>query len=173
MGSLLFAFGSAAGAALAWLVSRIQPRPSTGLALNGIASVLLGALMSASGISNAAVTDAGLGLLSTAAPLTLCMTRLCAAAGPAGIAAVVRHLAAMLALALASGISCATLGFVAVESVREMSVKQDQVQPVGYPTTMSSNTSHRRMRSSVAAYDVAAVPSFPWARWACLSLPQF
>lgn len=75
MGSLFFAFGSAVGAAVAWLIVRGHPHPSTGFALNGIACGLLGALLSATrGTSTPAIVEAGFGFLTTAAPLTLCMT---------------------------------------------------------------------------------------------------
>lgn len=134
MGSLFFAFGSAVGAALSWFfVGRVEPSRSTAFALNGIACGMLGALVSASRGTNVPAVEAGLGLFGAAAPLALCMTGLRAVASRAAISSVVRHLAASLALALVSGISCATVGFVLVESVREISAKENIGKPVGYP----------------------------------------
>jgi len=137
MGSLSFAFGSAVGAALAWFVCRGEPSRSAVFALNGIACGLLGVLMSAGGGKTAPAIEAGLGLLGTAAPLTLCMTPLRAVASRAGISSVVRHLAVTLALALVSGISCATLGFVSVECVRYIFGKENNVGKPVDPIMMS------------------------------------
>jgi hypothetical protein len=137
MGSLFFDFGSAVGAALAWFVGRRERARSTVATLNGVACGLLGILTSASGGTMAPATEAGLGLLGTAAPLTLCMTPLSPVATSAGISSAVRHLAATLALALVYGISCATLGFVSVESVRHISGKENGGKPVDYPIMMS------------------------------------
>jgi hypothetical protein len=125
LGSLFFAIGSAVGAALAWFVGRLEPSRSTGFALNGITCGLLGALTSASGDTNPPANEAWLGLLGTAAPLTSCMPPLRAVASSAGISSVARYLAVTLALALVSGISCATLGFVLVESARHISDKEN------------------------------------------------
>jgi hypothetical protein len=73
MGLLFFAFGSGVGAALAWFVGRREPSRSTVFAFNGIACGLLGVLASASKGTTTPAIEAGLGLLGTAAPLTLCM----------------------------------------------------------------------------------------------------
>jgi hypothetical protein len=132
MGPLFFTLGSAVGAALAWFVGRRERNRSTIVALNGITCGLLGVLTSASGGTTAPAIEAGLGLLGTAAPLTLCMTPLRAVATRTGILSAVRHLAPTLALALVCGISCATLGFVSVESVHYTSGK---VQPSHPPSS--------------------------------------
>ena len=143
MGSLFFAFGSTVGAAVAWLVVRSHPRWSTGFALNGIACGLLGALLSATRDTNApAIVEAGFGLLTTAAPLTLCMTGARVLGDDAGIFSTGRHLAATLALALVSGVSCATVGFMSVEGVRQISVKESSVKPLGSPNMMSLRLFH-------------------------------
>lgn len=143
MGSLFFALGSAVGAAVAWLVVRGQPHWSTGFALNGIACGLFGALMSATRDTNVPdIIEAGFGLLSTAAPLTLCMTGSRVVGGRARISAAGRQLAATLALALVSGVSCATVGFVSVEGVRQISIKESTVKPVGYPIMLSVRPFH-------------------------------
>lgn len=143
MGSLLFAFGSAVGAAVAWLVVRGHPHWSTGFALNGIACGLLGALLSATRDTNVpAIIEAGFGLLTTAAPLTLCMSGSRAPAGHAGAFSAGRNLAATLALALVSGVSCATVGFMLVESVRQISVKESTVKPSGDPIILSLRPFH-------------------------------
>jgi hypothetical protein len=148
MGSLFFVFGSAVGAAVAWFAGRRECSRSTVAALNGVAGGLLGILTSASGGTMAPATAAGLGLLGTAAPLTLCVTPLGPVATSAGISSAVRRLAATLALALVCGISCATLGFVSVESVHQMSDKEDGSKPVGYPIMMSLTPS----RAPTAAF---------------------
>ena len=142
MGALFFAFGSAVGAALAWFVGHREPSRSTIIALNGIACGLLGVLTSVSWGTTAPAVEAGLGLFGTAAPLTSCMTPMRAVASRARIASAVRHLAATLALALLSGISCATLGFVSVESVRHISGEQNIGKPVDYLIMMSLKPSH-------------------------------
>ena len=148
MGLLFFAFGSGVGAALAWFVGRREPSRSTVLAFNGIACGLLGVLASASKGTTTPAIEAGLGLLSTAAPLTLCMRPFRAVASRAGIACAVRHLAATLALALVYGITCATLGFVSVVSVRHVfgvryiSDKENVGKRVDYSIMMSLNPSH-------------------------------
>lgn len=56
----------------------------------------------------ASAIEAGLGLLGTAALVTLCMTPLSAVASRAAIPFAVRHLAATLVLALVYGIGCVT-----------------------------------------------------------------
>jgi hypothetical protein len=126
MGSLFFVCGSAAGAALAWLVGRRDRSRSTVAALNGVSCGLLGMVMSISGGTTAPVTEAGLGLLGAAAPLTLCMTLMSPVATSAGVFSAVRHLTATLALALVCGIGCATVGFVLVPGVRHISRKDDE-----------------------------------------------
>lgn len=135
MASLFFALGSTVGAALAWFVGHRQSSRSTVVAVNGIASALLGVLTSASTGMTPSAVEAGFGLLGTVAPLTLCMTP-SRVVGAAGIASAVRHLAATLALALVCGISCATLGFVTEESVRHFSDQENLGKPVGYPIVM-------------------------------------
>jgi hypothetical protein len=146
MESLFFAFGSALGAALAWLVGRREPSRSTVVAVNGIAGGLLGALTLLGGRSTSLAIEAGLGLFGTVAPLTLCMTPLRAVESRTGVASVVRHFAATLALALVCGISCAILGFVSVASVhhmlRHISGNQHLGQPAVYPIMMSLKPFH-------------------------------
>jgi hypothetical protein len=137
LGSLLFALGSALGAALAWLAGLGRPSRSTGFALNGIACGLLGALTWASRGTNSPAIQVGFGLLTTAAPLTLCVTQLRAVPTLGGMSSVVRRFAATLALALVSGISCATLGFVSVESVSEIRIKENEGKPIDNPIMTS------------------------------------
>lgn len=141
MGSMCFAFGAAVGAAIAWFVGCREPSQSARLAFNGIACGLLGLLLSAGTSMTAPAIEAGLGLFGTAAPLTLCMTPLRAVTSRAGIPSVVRNLAVTLAVALISGISCATLGFVSVESARLISVKGNVGESVD-PITMSLKLFH-------------------------------
>ncbi|OBI05569.1 hypothetical protein A5679_13375 [Mycobacterium scrofulaceum] len=128
MGSLLFAFGSALGAALAWLTGRREPSRSTIVALSGIASGLLGALTAASWRNTVPGIEIGLGLLGTAAPLTFCIAP--AAVSRARVTSVVRHFTATLAVALVCGITCATAGFVSVVSIRQLSRKEHPQQSV-------------------------------------------
>lgn len=137
MNPLLFASGSVAGAALAWFVDRGGVSRSALLALNGIACGMFGAVASASGGADTPAVEAGFGILGTAAPLTLCLTRSRAAAGRTGIPFAIRHFAAALALALVSGTGCATVGFVAVEGVRQISGKERRGIPVGCPFAVS------------------------------------
>ncbi|MGH3556125.1 hypothetical protein [Mycobacterium sp.] len=139
---MFFGFGSAVGAALAWLVGRNEPSRSTVVALNGTACGLLGVLTSASGHTTASAVEAGLGLLGTAAPLTLCMTPLRPIATCAAIPSAMRYLAATLALALVYGIGCATLGFVFMEGVRHISGKENSGKPMGYSIIMSRKPFH-------------------------------
>jgi hypothetical protein len=141
MGSLFFVLGSAVGAALAWFVGCRERSRSTIAALNGVAGGLLGILMSASWGTMTPATEAGLGLLGTAAPLTLCMTALSPVGRSGRISSAVRHLAARLALALVCGISCATLGFVSVESLRYVGVKENEGKAENYPIMMSPKPS--------------------------------
>lgn len=126
MGSVLFAFGSAIGAALAWFAGRRVPSRSTLVALSGMVCGLLGALTAASWRTAAPGIEVGLGLLGTAAPLTMCMAALPAGANRAGVPCAVRHFAATLALTLVCGIGCATVGFVSVVSIRQLSRKEHQ-----------------------------------------------
>ena len=133
MGPLLFAFGSALGAALAWFAGLDRRSRSTGFALNGIACGLLGALTWLSRGTNVAAAEFGYGLLGTAAPLTLCLTNLRAVAGLSEMSAVVRRFAGTLALAMVSGISCATLGFVSMEGASQISTKVNEGKSVDDP----------------------------------------
>jgi hypothetical protein len=135
--SLIFASGSAAGAALAWFVDRGEPSRSAVLALNAIACGLFGALAAAGMGRNVPAIAAGFGFFGTAAPLTLCLTR-----SGAGISKAIRHLAATLVLALVSGISCATIGFVSVHGVRQISRKENKDIPVGCPLTVPLDRAH-------------------------------
>jgi hypothetical protein len=138
MGSLCFVLGSAFGAVLAWFVSCRERSRSTVAAVNGVAGGLLGILMSASWDTMTPATEAGLGFLGTAAPLTLCMTPLGSAATSARISSAVRDFAARLALALICGVSCATLGFISVESLRYIGVKENEGEAAEeYPVMMS------------------------------------
>lgn len=142
MASLLFAFGSAIGAALAWFAGRREPSRPTLVGLSGVACGLLGALTAASWRTTAPGIEVGLGLLGTAAPLTICMAPLPAAATRAGITAAVRHFTATLALALVCGIGCATVGFVSVVSIRQLSRKEHLHRSAEPPAQMWLQRSH-------------------------------
>lgn len=148
MGLALFVFGSATGAALAWFVDHREPSRSTVVTFSGIACGLLGALTYASRFTTAPAIEAGFGLLGTAAPLTLCMTPLRAVSCRGEILPAVCRVAAMLALTLVYGISCATLGFVSVHSARHVfgmqhiSGKQNTGKPVDCVIMMSLKPSH-------------------------------
>jgi hypothetical protein len=133
VGLLFFVMGSAFGAVFAWFVSCREPSLSTVVVLNGVVGGLLGIVMSASWGTTTPATEAGLGLLSTAAPLTLCITPVGLAGTSGRITSAVRRLAARLGIALICGISCATLGFVSVESVRSIEIKENQVRAVNHP----------------------------------------
>jgi hypothetical protein len=133
VGPFLFAFGSALGAVVAWFVGRHEPDRATVFAFSGIVSGLLGALTTASWRSTAPAIEVGLGLLGTAAPLTLCLTRLPATASRGGAAAALRRFVATLALALVFGIACATIGFVSVVGVRHLSEKMNLGESAGSP----------------------------------------
>ena len=141
MGSLCFVVGSALGAGLAWFVGCRQRSRTTVAAFNGVAGGLLGMMMSATWDAMTPATEAGLGLLGTAAPLTLCMTPLSPAATGARISSMVRDLTARLALALIFGISCTTLGFISVESLRYVGVKENEGKAADYPIMMSPEPS--------------------------------
>lgn len=136
MGWLFVALGSAAGAVLGCLVMGRAPSWSAGFALNGIVCGLLGAL-GALGVPSqtggADAVDFARGLLGTAAPLTLCLVGIRAVESGDRSTLVARRFAATLAVALVSGTSCAALGFVAVESVRSISVQGNGGEPVGHP----------------------------------------
>jgi peptidoglycan/LPS O-acetylase OafA/YrhL len=123
MGTLLFVFGSAAGAVLAWFVGRREPSRATVAAINGVVGFLLGMVLSASYETATPATEAAIGLLGNAVPLTLCMGPLDPTASSSRICFAVGRMAGGLALALVCGLSCATLGFVAVEAVRYIGVK--------------------------------------------------
>lgn len=131
MGPLLFAFGSALGAVVAWLVGRHEPDRATVFAFNGIACGLLGALTTASWRSSAPAIEVGLGLLGTVAPLTLCMIGLPPVASRARVVPALRHFATTVALALVFGMACATIGFVSVVGVRHLSAKMNVGESVG------------------------------------------
>jgi hypothetical protein len=118
MGELFFVFGSVVGAALAWLVVRGDRSRSMAATLTGVSCGLLGALTSMSGDTMAPVTQAGFGLLSAAAPLTLCVTSVKPAATTAGIASAAGRYGVTLLLALLYGTACVTVGFVSVTAVR-------------------------------------------------------
>jgi hypothetical protein len=136
MGPLFFVCGSAAGAALAWLFSRRDRSRTTVAALNGVSCGLLGMVMSTSGGTAAPVTEAALGLLGAAAPLTLCMTLMSPVATSAGMFSAVRRLTATLALALVFGIGCATMGFVLVPGVWHIS-RKDEGRATDHPIMLS------------------------------------
>jgi hypothetical protein len=137
MGELFFVCGSVVGAALAWLVGRGDRSRSTAVTLTGVSCGLLGALTSLSGGTMAPMTQAGFGLLGAAAPLTLCMASLGTGGTSARIPSAVRGLAARLALALVCGISSATLGFVSVESLRYIGVKEYETRAEDNPIMMT------------------------------------
>lgn len=137
MGSLSFAFGSAMGAALAWLVVRREPSRSTVVTLNGVACGLLGLFTSACGGTTTPVARVEIAFLGTAAPLTLCMSPLRAIARRGAIPSMLRQFAITLAAALVSGVSCAILGFVTIEGVRQISAREQGVEPLGFPAVTS------------------------------------
>jgi hypothetical protein len=142
MGSLFYVFGSAVGAALTWLVKRRNPSGSVVLMLSGTACGLLGVVMSAVRDTAAPQIEAGLGLFGTAAPLTLCMAPVQGIAGRAAIPSVARRFAATLALALLCGTACSVFGFVAAQSVRHFSSKENLSPSVHHPISVSLNVSH-------------------------------
>ncbi len=137
MGSLVFVCGSAAGAALAWLIGRRDRSRSTIAALCGVSCGLLGMLISASGGTVAPATEAGMGFLGTVAPLTLCTATLNPVATSAEISSAVRYFTATLALALVYGIGCATLGFVSVQGLRHVSREDEEGKAADYPIMLS------------------------------------
>jgi len=129
MGEVFFVCGSVVGAVLAWLVGRGDRRRSTVGALTGASCGLLGALTAISGGTMAPMTQAGFGLLSAAAPFTLCVTP----GNPAaGTTSAVRRYSAALLLALVYGIGCATLGFVSVAGVWHLSHKSSVGESAGH-----------------------------------------
>jgi hypothetical protein len=140
VGALLVVLGSAAGAVIPWLVIREGTSAATGFALNGLVCGLLGALASASRGTSTPAIDVALGFLGTAAPLTLCLAGLPGVGSSTQISALVRRFAATFALALVSGTCCATVGFVLVESVRQISVKEDGGESLSYLLMTSSTT---------------------------------
>lgn len=117
---LLFGVGCAVGAVLAWFVGRREPSRPAVLALSGAACGLLGILTSARWDTRAPAIEFGLGLVGTAGPLTLCMLPWRTVVSRMEIASAGRDLAGALALALVWGISCATVGVVSVQSVRQV-----------------------------------------------------
>ena len=120
MDTLYFACGSAAGAALACLVDRRDRGRLVIAALSGVSCGLLGIVLAMSNNAAAPVTETCLGLLSTAAPLTLCVPSVRPAATNADLLLATRRFSATLLLALVYGIGCATVGFVSVPAARHM-----------------------------------------------------
>jgi hypothetical protein len=118
MGELFFVCGSVVGAALAWLIGRGDRSRSMAAALTGVSCGLLGVLTSIGGGTMAPMTQAGFGLLGTAAPLTLCVTAVNRASTTAGISAAVRRYSATLAVSLVYGICCAGIGFALAYGVK-------------------------------------------------------
>lgn len=123
MGVLYFACGSAAGAALAYLVDRCDRGRSVIAALCGLSCGLLGVVLAMSSEAATPVTETCLGLLGTVAPLTLCVPSVRPAATNADLLFATRRFAATLLLALVYGIGCATIGFVSVTAAGHMACK--------------------------------------------------
>ena len=132
MGELFFVCGSVVGAALAWLVGRIDRSRSMAAALAGVSCGLLGVLASMSGGTMAPMAQAGFGLLGAAAPLTLSVTSVDSAATTAGVSSAVRRYSATLVLALVYGIGCATVGFVSAAGVRHLSYSGNVSEPADH-----------------------------------------
>jgi hypothetical protein len=126
MGEMFFVCGSIVGAALVWLIGRGERRRSTAGALTGVSCGLLGVLTAMSGGTMTPMTQAGVGLLSAAAPLTLCVAPENAAA--VTFSAVGRYGAALV-LALAYGIGCATVGFALAYAVKYDGHKEFEGEP--------------------------------------------
>jgi hypothetical protein len=141
MGSLSFIFGSAVGAAGAWFLSRRALIPSTLVVFSGVVAGVLGMVILASWRSHTPASEFGLGLLSTVAPLTLCLTPMRLVATSEGIVSTVRAFTARLALALVCGISCAILGFVLLLSLRYVEVKENEGKAVSRLITNSPRPS--------------------------------
>lgn len=134
MPSLFFVLGSAAGAVIAWYVARGELSRGAVAAITGVVCCMLGITTSASHGTTGLVTEAGLGLLGAAAPLTLCTNRLNRSLDQSQVFAAVRRLVLTLAVALVYGISCATVGFVSSESVRLFfSASGTGEEPVDHP----------------------------------------
>jgi hypothetical protein len=134
--SISFVFGSAAGTAVAWFLTRGERSRLTVAVITGAVCGLLGIATSAIQGTAGLAAEAELGLLGAAAPLTLCMTPLNRRLADSEISSIVRHLAATLSVALVYGISCATVGFVSTESVRLfISAGGTEERPVDYPIT--------------------------------------
>ena len=123
---------------MAWFVGCREQNRSTAAAINGVAAGLLGLVLSASYEAVTPVTEAVVGLLGTAVPLTLCMSPSDPTAASVRISAAVRRLAGRLALTLVCGISCAALGFVSVEAMRYVGIKESEGKVPGKPIVTSS-----------------------------------
>src|SRR5947209_6862531 len=137
MGALFFVVGSVGGAVVAWFIGCRERNRSTAAAINGVAAGLLGLVLSASYEAVTPATEAVVGLLGTAVPLTLCVSPSDPTAPRARISAAVRRLAGRLALALVCGISCAALGFVSVEAMRYVGIKESEDKVPGKPIVTS------------------------------------
>jgi hypothetical protein len=137
MGALFFVVGSVGGAVVAWFIGRRERNRSTPAAINGVAAGLLGLVLSASYEAVTPATEAVVGLLGTAVPLTLCMSPSGPTATSARISAAIRRLAGSLALTLVCGISCAALGFVSVEAMRYVGIKESEGKAPGKPIVTS------------------------------------
>lgn len=120
MDILYFACGSAAGAALACRIDRRDRGRLAIAALSGLSCGLLGIVLAMSNDAAAPVTETCLGLLGTAAPLTLCVPSVRPAATNADLLFATRRFSATLFLALVYGIGCATVGFVSVPAARHV-----------------------------------------------------
>jgi hypothetical protein len=121
MGELCFVGGSVLGAALAWLIGRSDRSRWTAATLTGVSCGLLGALASISGGTMAPMAQAGIGLLSAAAPLTLCVISVNTAAATKSTSFAIGRYSATLVLVLVYGTGCATAGFVAAAGLRQLS----------------------------------------------------
>lgn len=134
MGSLLFVVGSALGAVVAWIANRRVRSRSTIAALNGVVGGLIGMLTSVGAGMAAPAVEVGLGLLTAAAPLTLCIAPVGAGAS---IVSGLRRLTVTLALSLAYGTGCAAVGFVVVHGVRYVCYEQSKGKAAPDPGPVS------------------------------------
>jgi hypothetical protein len=132
MTAIFFVCGSAAGAALAWVVGRYERRRSAIAAFNGASCALFGVVAVVGGGATSPWTQAGWGLLGTVTPLTWCVTVPPVVAG-GGVVVAARRFSYTLGLSLAYGIGCAVLGFALTYGVKYDGHKE----LVGEPATWS------------------------------------
>jgi hypothetical protein len=120
MNQTLLIGGSVAGAFLAGFVARAEPGRAFVAALTGLTSGLLGILVWAGGGTTTPLTQAGTGLVSALAPLTLCTVALDGPAAGRGVIAGIRQFGTTLAVSLIYGIGCASVGFASVGLIRHI-----------------------------------------------------